>query len=71
MWHASSSLSTWDVVCISMAVSMAYVIVGVEVADVAHAVLPPPSLHPTSSSSHFLLVLLFLCPVVIGVHGRC
>jgi len=32
---------------------------------------PPPSLHPASSSSHLLLDLLFLCPVVVGVRDGC
>ena len=37
--------------------------------DVADAVLSPPSLRP--SSSHLPLVLLFSCPIVVGVRGRC
>jgi hypothetical protein len=40
-------------------------VASVDVARVVQEVLPPPSLRPTSSS-HLLLVLLFLCPVVVG-----
>ena len=36
--------------------------------DVARVVLPPP-LRRLSSSSHLLLDLLFLCPVIVGIRG--